>query len=415
MSFFNSDAMTVRTGSARASATPAPGRRVLFYSHDGTGLGHLRISLGAATAYSRRRPQDSLLLLTGSLQAGTFPLPANLDFVKLPAMPKREVYATLPPTEGYTGAHNSTIRFRAALALATIQGFDPDLIVVDHAPGGLFRELAPTFEWLRSAPRRPQFALLMRDITFGPEQTRQIWTNEGVYPLLDEWYSRILIYGDRRVFDPIAAYGLSDAVATKSRFCGYLAPLPPRRTAAQVRTELGAGDRALIVVSAGGGHDGGPLLEAFLTALHERSGPSALSYIVTGPLLADAEREKIGRLARGLADVRIAEFDEDFPAAVAAADVVVSMGGYNSLTEAVYLGKRPVVVPRLPGPEEQILRANGLARLDLATVVAPETLTPATLWSAIEDELQRDPPASHLLPFAGQDVIACELAQLGAH
>ena len=72
------------------------------------------------------------------------------------------------------------------MALATVQAFDPHLVVVDHAPAGLFRELAPALDWLRRDRTQPRLALLMRDITFGPEQTRAIWTNEGVYPLLDE-------------------------------------------------------------------------------------------------------------------------------------------------------------------------------------------------------------------------------------
>ena len=237
-------------------------RRVLLYSHDGTGLGHLRITLGVATAYAAARPQDSLLLLTGSLQTGAFDLPANLDYVKLPAMPKRNLYASLPPTEGYTGSHNSTIRFRTALTLTTIQAFDPHLVVVDHAPGGLFRELAPSLDWLRRDGQPPALALLMRDITFGPEQTRTIWTNESVYPLLDDAYDRILIYGDRRVFDPVTAYAMSERAAARTRFCGYLAPVPPLRSPRDVRDELKAGDRPLIAVSVGGGADGGPLLRS---------------------------------------------------------------------------------------------------------------------------------------------------------
>ena len=93
-------------------------------------------------------------------------------------MPKRELYASLPPTEGFTGSHNSTIRFRSALALATVKAFDPHVIVVPiMPPGGLFRELAPSLDWLRRRDPSPSLALLMRDITFGPEQTRSIWTN----------------------------------------------------------------------------------------------------------------------------------------------------------------------------------------------------------------------------------------------
>jgi predicted glycosyltransferase len=407
--------MTDRRPVLTDSVPRPPDRRILLYSHDGTGLGHLRITLGVAGAYGRLRPSDSLLLLTGSLQAGAFALPANLDFVKLPAMPKRDLYGSLPPTEGFTGSHNSTIRFRAAVALATFQGFDPHLVVVDHAPGGLFRELATTFDWMRGRGRRPRFALLMRDITFGPEQTRDIWTNEGAYPLLDEWYDRILVYGDRQVFDPIVAYDMSPAAAAKTRFCGYLAPAPPRRDSGSLRAALGAGSVPLIVVSAGGGHDGAPVLRAYLAGLHGRRGEPVFSYVVTGPLLADPERTELVALARDLPDLCMVDFDPDFAAAVAAADVVVGMGGYNSLAEAVYFGKRPVVVPRLPGPQEQMLRAEGLGRLSLATIVRPEELTPSTLWAAIDDELRRGPPAFCPLSFDGLERIACELAQLDAH
>ena len=389
-----------------------PARRVLFYSHDGTGLGHLRITLGVATAYAALRPRDSLLLLTGSLQAGAFDAPANLDYVKIPAMPKRDLYASLPPTAGHTGAHNSTIRFRTALLLATVEAFDPELVVVDHAPAGLFRELAPALEWLRRDGHQTPMALLMRDITFGSAQTRSIWSNEGVYPLLESVYDRILVYGDRRVFDPIQAYGLSAAVAARTRFCGYLAPAPPRRSPGRVRADLGAGTEPLVVVSAGGGGDGGPLLRAYLAGLGERAGPPFASYVVTGPLLPAAERAEIEAMAGALPNVTIVDFDPDFAAAVRAADAVVSMGGYNSLTEAVYFGKRPVVVPRLPGPEEQQLRAEGFARLGLATVVAPDALRPDSLWEAIDGVLGHQAVSTPALAFDGLDKIARELAAM---
>lgn len=395
---------------AQTQPSSQDSRRVLFYSHDGTGLGHLRITLGVASAYARLRPQDSLLLLTGSLQAGAFEVPANLDYVKLPAMPKRDLYASLPPTEGFTGSHNSTIRFRAAVALATIQAFDPQLVVVDHAPGGLFQELAPAIEYLRWGERRPCFALLMRDITFGPEQTRSIWSNEAVYPLLNEVYDQILVYGDRRVFDPIAAYAMSESAAQRTSFCGYLAPTPPRRSPEMVRQELGAGSLPLVAVSTGGGADGGPLLRAYLTGLRERIGPPLFSYVVAGPLLPESEWAELTALSSDLPNVQLVPFDADYAAAVRAADVVVSMGGYNSVAEAIYFGKRPVVVPRLPGAEEQVLRAEGFRQLGLARVVKPETLEAATLWAAIAETLHDGSSPTQSLPFDGLEQIAAALA-----
>jgi predicted glycosyltransferase len=394
-------------------AAPA-GRRVLFYSHDGTGLGHLRITVGVATAYAKLRRQDSLLLLTGSLQTGAFALPDNLDYVKLPAMPKRDLYASLPPTEGYTGSHNSTIRFRTALALATIQAFDPHLVVIDHAPGGLFRELAPSIDWLRGRDPSPSLALLMRDVTFGPEQTRSIWANEGVYPLLDEAYDRILVYGDRRVFDPIAAYAMSERAASRTRFCGYLAPSPPRRSPAQVRAEIGDGDLPLVAVSVGGGGDGGVFLRTYLEGLRDCSRTAVQSYVVTGPLLPKQDRDEIIHMIDAAPSVRVVDFDPDFTAVIQAADAVVCMGGYNSIAESVYFGKRPIVMPRVPGSEEQVLRAEGFARLGLATVIGPDPLHASALWGAIDRELSRTDRPTPTLAFDGLDCIARELAGLAA-
>jgi len=394
-------------------ASPA-GLRVLFYSHDGTGLGHLRITLGVATAYAQLRQQDSLLLVTGSLKTGAFTLPDNLDYVKLPAMPKRDLYASLPPTEGYTGSHNSTIRFRTPVALATIQAFDPHLVVIDHAPAGLFRELAPSIDWLRRRDPPPALALLMRDITFGPEQTRSIWTNEGVYPLLDQAYDRILVYGDRRVFDPIAAYGMSELAAARTRFCGYLAPPPPQRSPAQVRAEVGAGTLPLIAVSVGGGGDGGAFLRTYLAGLRDCSRVPVQSYVVTGPLLPQRDRAEIMDMIGALPHVRVVDFDPDFTAVVQAADAVVCMGGYNSVAESVYFGKRPIVMPRVPGSEEQVLRAEGFARLGLATVVGPEPLDATALWDAIDRELSRADRPGPILAFDGLECIARDLAGLAA-
>ena len=386
-------------------------RRVLFYSHDGTGLGHLRITLGVASAYAKLRPQDSLLLLTGSLQAGAFELPENLDYVKLPAMPKRDLYISLPPTEGYTGSHNSTIRFRTAVALATVEAFDPHLVVVDHAPAGLFRELAPSIDWLlRRSDEPATLALLMRDITFGPEQTRTIWQNEGVIPLLDEAYEKILIYGDRRVFDPVTAYGMSPHAASRTRFCGYLAPAQPRRSVQHVRNEVGAGALPMVAVSVGGGADGCSLLRAYLTGLRQGLGPPVHSYIVAGPLLPDPDRQEIADMTDGLLNVYFVDFDPDFAAVIQAADVVVCMGGYNSIVESVYFGKRPIVAPRVPGSEEQVLRAEGFARLGLATVVNHEMLSAASLWEAIDGELHAPPSLATPLAFDGLNQIARELA-----
>lgn len=299
---------------------------------------------------------------------------------------------------------------REAIAAMTVQVFAPHLLVVDHAPAGLFREMARAIAWLRAALPTTKLVLLMRDITFGLEQTRTIWQNEGAYPLFDEVYDRILVYGSQEVFDPIAAYGLSETAAAKTRYCGYLEPPPATRTPAEVRRDLGFGERPFVAVSVGGGYDGGPLLRAFLSGFAEYAPPELAAYVVAGPLLPAAERDAVAALAADLDRVRLVDFDPDYLAVAAAADAIVSMGGYNSMTEAAFLGKRAIVLPRTPGPEEQIIRARRFEALGLVSVVAPEELGPERLWSAIRAELAAPATPAVRLPFAGTATIVAELA-----
>ncbi|MFM9108576.1 MAG: glycosyltransferase [Chloroflexota bacterium] len=130
-----------------------------------------------------------------------------------------------------------------------------------------------------------------------------------------------------------------------------------------------------------------------------------------GPLLPEAEREAAVRRAADLPAVTLREFDGDFPAAAAAADVLVSMGGYNSLCEAAWLGKRAVVVPRLPGPEEQVLRARRFEGQGLVTTVDPRHLSPQSLWSAILEELGAGQSRAATLPFGGDAAIVDALVR----
>jgi len=117
-------------------------------------------------------------------------------------------------------------------------------------------------------------------------------------------------------------------------------------------------------------------------------------------------------MAKALPNVRLLDFDPDFAAAVHAADAVVCMGGYNSLAESVYFGQRPIVVPRVPGSEEQVLRAEGFARLGLATVLEPDPVNASALWRAIDSELNRTDAPEAKLAFDGLDQIARELVRL---
>ena len=194
---------------------------------------------------------------------------------------------------------------------------------------------------------------------------------------------------------------LSPAAAAKVSFCGYLQPPPPVRRAAVIRSELGVGHRRLAVVTVGGGADGADVLRTYLTMLRHHPPTELVSYIVTGPLLPDAERAEIHAMASGLADVTLTPFSPDLVSHLHAADLIITMGGYNALCETVSAGKRAVVVPRAPGPEEQLIRARRFARHGLVTMVPPSELSPERLSRVMREELARGTSPPRLLEFDG--------------
>ena len=64
--------------------------RIMLYSHDTFGLGHLRRSRALAQAITCAYPMSSALILTGSPVAGRFDFPARVDHVRLPGVTKRQ-------------------------------------------------------------------------------------------------------------------------------------------------------------------------------------------------------------------------------------------------------------------------------------------------------------------------------------
>jgi len=186
---------------------------------------------------------------------------------------------------------------------------------------------------------------------------------------------------------------MSPAAAAKMIACGYLGRAAATRAPQTVRRELDTGDRPLIVVTAGGGGDGFDLIENFLDA--QAASPTlraAHSLVVTGPLMARGKRDLLKSATRA-DNLTLIEFTSDLMSYLAAADLVVSMAGYNTICETLSLGARLVLVPRVRPRSEQRLRAERLAARGLARVLLPDDLSPERLAAEVQAALAAPPPA----------------------
>ena len=145
----------------------------------------------------------------------------------------------------------------------------------------------------------------------------------------------------------------------------------------------------------GGGGDAAPMLlaaiEAWETLRYLLNGEAV---IVVGPLMAPADRREVERRARQVAGIQVIHSSTTMLSLVAAADLVVSMGGYNSVVEAVAARKPLVICPRAAPRREQLMRAEIMARLGLAQVARldGEGHAAARIADAMVAALKAGPP-----------------------
>lgn len=378
-------------------------QRILFYSHDTIGLGHLERTLTVAEELARRRPSLAMLVATGLPVLSPRPAPDQIDLLRLPTSTHRALYTGLPggnvsPPPGLLGlASDSGVwHVRAEIVRAAALAFQPDLFLADHQPFGVHNELIPTLTLLREQPRA-RTAVVLDDVVDDAPSAARLWSGLTA-DLLRAAYDLVLIRGDRAVFDAAAAYGMPADLAERLGYTGYVARPPDPAVTAVWRTRTGS---PLILVTPGGGEDGERLLQTYLAAL-KLAPLEVASLLVTGPRMPEADQARVREAATGLPRVIVETEIARLVDAIAAADLVVMMGGYSTPAEAMALGKRAIAIPRVKPWPEQRVRMERLAAAGAVTMVHPDEATPERLRAEIERALAAEPPR-HTVDCRGLD------------
>lgn len=395
-------ALRVRVG----GMTP---RRVLFYSHNGVGMGHLQRQLDLATAYRERHPETGILMVTGSHAAGMFEFPAGIDYLKLPSIVMVDRYRTWD-ARNLPLAGADVVALRAELLEQAVRRFEPELLVADFLPAGPHGELLPA---LAELERQGGAAVAgFRDVIDDPAFVRELWEDNGTYEVLARHYSAICVYGDPAMTDFTDAYGLSDKLASRLHYCGYLGRGP------QPTTDVPLYDRPLIIATSGGGADGTALLEPFIHAAGEL-GPSigGTWLMVTGPLMDPSEHDRLAALGER-AGVTVRRVVPALRSHVALADCLVAMGGYNTTCDVLSFRLPTVLVPRTGPSQEQRLRAARLADWGVVSTVTAGDRCAHELGAAITAALASPAPPPCPVPLDGLeravDVFEAALSEVRA-
>lgn len=402
----------VETPAQRTStmSVTGAGQRLLLYSHDTFGLGHLRRCLKISDTLVRRFPELSVLLVTGSPVVHRYRLPPGVDYVKLPAVRKtgRERYEA----RSLGTPFDRILAMRTRLILETIREFAPHVLLVDHSPVGMRGEMRPALEWLKETGAHTETMLGLRDIIDDADRVKSLWHSDGTYDVLERLYDRILIYGTREIFDPTMAYGFSADLTAKSTFCHYVADHrgPTRPRSQEQRPD---GERPVVLVTIGGG-DGAAdtVIEPYIEMLcAQRDALTFHSVIVTGPFVA-ADYVRALRLRVRHLPVTIRQHVAAMRPLLERSRLVIATAGYNTTTEILCHARSVIFIPRKLHRLEQSIRARRFADLGLGQCLSPEEATPDRLFAQVMAELQHnyeplaDARRAGRIPFDGAERIA---------
>jgi predicted glycosyltransferase len=345
--------------------------RTLIYSHDTYGLGHLRRCTLLAGGIVGADADNEVVIVTGSPRAQAFPLPDRVDTIKLPA-------ATKDDDGGYRARRlrcdlDDLVRLRSELLLAAVNSFEPDVVLVDHAPIGMAGELVPMLHRFARSRWAPRLVLGLRDIIDEAARVEHCWDADGSWDLLGA-YDEILVYGDADITTTATELGLGRRVPAPVRHTGYIAPTMP---------EAVGGD-PFVMVTAGGGGDGHELLRRYLDAVECGALDGIQSVVVTGPLMSAGRRAELITRAESTPGVTVVAFADDMRSLISSATAVVSMAGYNTVVEELAAATPALLVPRSAPRLEQDIRARRLEQVAPLERCPLDELDPARLAAFVE-------------------------------
>jgi len=348
---------------------------ILMYSHDTYGLGHIRRTM--AIARNLVDKDVNILIVTGSPIVGRYTMPKGIDFVRMPGMIKKTNHIYVP--HSIKVDPKIAISIRKNIISATAKTFKPDLFIVDKVPIGLKGEVLPTLKWIKKNLPCTRVVLGLRDILDDAQSTIADWERKKFPEVLRDLYSEIWVYGYKAMYNPIEEYQFPEDIAKKTVFTGYI----PRKVP---RTRKTKRKHKQVVVTIGGGGDGYCVLDTYLKMLETNGTVDFKTLMITGPFLSPDRLDELADRARAL-KVQIKPFVRNMEKRMAKADLVVSMGGYNSMCEILSIKKPALIIPRDNPRMEQLIRAQVFKERCLCDFIKWDDVTPETMREKVNSLL----------------------------
>lgn len=344
--------------------------RVFLYVQHLLGIGHLR--RGATLARVLAASGFDVLLVSGGAPTDGLAL-EGVRFHQLP--PLRAADAGLKDLARLDGTplDDAFRADRTQRLVALFQSESPDVLMTEQFPFGrtqLRFELLPLLEAAQDQPSSPWIVSSVRDVMRRSASPARVEEMVATF----EAFDTLLIHADPALVRFEESFPAWDEVKARALYTGYVA-----ETEESPPSDVGKGE---VIVSAGGGAVGAPLLHAALKARPMTPLADRRWRLLVGPNVPAADQAVLAEAAT--AGIVVEPVRGDFPALLRNAALSISQAGYNTVIETLCHADRAVLVPFGTAREtEQADRARLLAARGMVASVPPDSLSPETLAAAV--------------------------------
>jgi predicted glycosyltransferase len=300
--------------------------KIAVYCQHVLGIGHFFRILTLCRALL---VEHDVLLITGG-EGVSVDLPQGLRRFELPGLMMDAEFKGLHTTGDHGDVEGVKVRRREKL-MGLMRAQRPELLLIELYPFGrkAFRfELEPVLAAIQTGELPPcKVVCSLRDILV--EKTDTAAYEARVLKQLER-FDALLVHGDPEVIHLDETFGAVDQIHIPLVYTGYVTPRPAPHDRAEERRRMGlTDDDRLVVVSAGGGKVGAPLMAAAAGAFERlASDPRLRMHLITGPYGDVTLFQDLA--AKAGANFTVQRFSQRFLQRLTAADLSVSMGGYNT-------------------------------------------------------------------------------------
>ncbi|THB77340.1 MAG: glycosyl transferase [Desulfobacteraceae bacterium] len=367
--------------------------KIAIYCQHVLGLGHFFRTLEIADALA----PDTVLLITGGKPFEV----AHKDHIKpvvLPGIMMDEQFSSLYSVDPERSL-DTVKQERTKILTDLLLNEKPDLFLIELYPFGrrAFRfELEPAVNAIQQHQVPCKVVCSIRDILVEKSDVEKY--ENRVIKALNRHFDAVLVHSDPRLIRLDTTFSRLDEIAPPVTYTGFITPMPEKdKVTTFLEQYKPTGREKIVVVSIGSGSVGAPLLISVARSYEYLEQIENLRILMfTGPYMDEADIETLKDITLDK-PVHVERFCEDFVSLIKAADLSVSMAGYNTCMNLVAAGTPSLVWP-FDQNREQRMRAEELGRFARIRILEAADLEPERMAARIDSYLGKTEDAVHQAP-----------------